>query len=94
MGPEFLQCPSEWYEPFGLVIAESIVLGTPVLGANIGGIPELIKVGETGELFESGNGEDLRVKLLQLWNGKKCVVTNDFLAVDSYTNKLIFNIYS
>ena len=91
---KFTVCPSEWYEPFGLVIAESIVLGTPVLGANIGGIPELIKVGETGELFESGNGEDLRVKLLQLWNGKKCVVTNDFLAVDSYTNKLIFNIYS
>ena len=30
--------------------------GTPVLGANIGGIPELILVGKTGELFESGNG--------------------------------------
>lgn len=26
--------------------------GTPVLGANIGGIPELISVGKTGELFE------------------------------------------
>ena len=34
--------------------------GTPVLGANIGGIPELISVGSTGELFESGNGEDLK----------------------------------
>ena len=34
--------------------------GTPVLGANIGGIPELISIGKTGELFESGNGEDLK----------------------------------
>ena len=34
--------------------------GTPVLGADIGGIPELIHVGKTGELFESGNAEDLK----------------------------------
>ena len=40
---------------------------TPVLGANIGGIPELIRVGETGELFESGNKKDLLKKLNQMW---------------------------
>ena len=40
--------------------------GTPVLGANIGGIPELIQVGKTGELFESGNKEDLKNKIIQL----------------------------
>jgi len=34
--------------------------GTPVLGADIGGIPELITVGKTGELFESGNKEKCR----------------------------------
>ena len=43
--------------------------GTPVLGANIGGIPELILVGKTGELFESGNGEDLKNK------SKNCGIT-------------------
>ena len=42
--------------------------GTPVLGANIGGIPELIQVGKTGELFESGNGEELKMKIEALWN--------------------------
>ena len=42
--------------------------GTPVLGANIGGIPELIRVGETGELFESGNAEQLGQKIWELWN--------------------------
>lgn len=45
--------------------------GTPVLGANIGGIPELIQVGKTGELFESGNGADLKSKIQKLWTDKK-----------------------
>lgn len=58
--------PSEWYEPFGLTVIESISCGTPVLGANIGGIPELIEVGKTGELFESGNAVDLEEKLLKM----------------------------
>lgn len=42
--------------------------GTPVLGANIGGIPELIEDGRTGELFESGNVDDLTGKIRALWN--------------------------
>ena len=45
--------------------------GTPVLGANIGGIPELIQVGKTGELFESGNAEDLKKNVQKLWDDKK-----------------------
>ena len=44
---------------------------TPVLGANIGGIPELIKVGQTGELFESGNKEELKEKISSLYNNKQ-----------------------
>ena len=40
--------------------------GTPVLGANIGGIPELIRVGETGELYESGTAEVLKAKISKL----------------------------
>ena len=62
--------PSEWYEPFGLTIVESLSKGTPVLGANIGGIPELIEVGKTGELFESGNASELKAKIQKLWDDK------------------------
>ena len=47
--------PSEWYENCPFSVMESQMYGTPVLGANIGGIPELIQVGKTGELFESSN---------------------------------------
>ena len=47
--------PSAWYENCPFSVMESIMLGTPVVGADIGGIPELIDEGKTGFLFESGN---------------------------------------
>lgn len=64
----FTVYPSEWYENCPFSVMESQMYGTPVLGANIGGIPELIQVGKTGELFESGNGEELKMKIEALWN--------------------------
>ncbi|WP_455720753.1 glycosyltransferase [Agathobacter sp.] len=63
--------PSEWYENCPFSVMESQMYGTPVLGANIGGIPELIRNGKTGELFESGNESDLKEKVEKLWNDKK-----------------------
>lgn len=62
--------PSEWYENCPLSVIESQALGTPVIGANIGGIPELIKDKNTGLLFESGNSKDLREKILELYNNR------------------------
>lgn len=62
--------PSEWYENCPFSVMESQMYGTPVLGANIGGIPELIQVGETGELFESGNVAELKEKIRHLWSDK------------------------
>ena len=56
-------CPSEWYENNPLAVIESLCAGTPVIGANIGGIPELISHGNNGLLFEHGNVEDLADKL-------------------------------
>ncbi len=67
-GAVFSIYPSEWYENCPFSVMESIQYGTPVLGANIGGIPELIDEGCTGELFESGNEEELAGKMEQLWN--------------------------
>ena len=62
--------PSEWYENCPFSVMESQMYGTPVLGANIGGIPELIQVGKTGELFESGNAAELKEKIRHLWCDK------------------------
>ncbi len=51
--------PSEWYENAPISILEAYALGRPVIGSNIGGIPELIRPGETGAVFESGNSDAL-----------------------------------
>ena len=62
----FTVIPSEWYENYPLAVIESFALGKPVIGASIGGIPELVRDNETGLTFESGNEADLRAKLAQL----------------------------
>ena len=64
----FSVLPSEWSENCPFSVMESQTLLTPVLGADIGGIPELIREGKTGMLFESGNAEDLRGKIEYLYN--------------------------
>jgi glycosyltransferase involved in cell wall biosynthesis len=60
-------CPSEWYENLPYSISETFLFGKPVVGARIGGIPELVIDGETGLLFEPGNVDELRSKLLYFW---------------------------
>lgn len=58
--------PSQWYENCPFSVIESQMYGTPVVGARMGGIPELIAEGQTGELFEAGNADDLEQKLRKL----------------------------
>lgn len=67
---KFMVLPSEWSENNPLTVIESQSLGTPVLGARIGGIPELIEEGVSGMTFESGNVADLKEKIVQMWNAK------------------------
>jgi len=65
-GACFFVVPSEWYENCSLSIHEAIAYGKPVVGARIGGIPEQVKSGYNGLLFEPGNAEDLRDKMQYL----------------------------
>jgi glycosyltransferase involved in cell wall biosynthesis len=57
--------PSEWYENAPMSVMEAYALERPVIGADIGGIPELIRPGETGMLFPSGDAEFLAKRLRQ-----------------------------
>ncbi len=56
--------PSIWYDNSPIVLYESLLMGTPGLGARIGGIPELIEEGETGYLFTPGDADDLAAKAI------------------------------
>lgn len=54
----FSVVPSEWYENNPLSVIESLCAGTPVVGARIGGISELIDT-NNGITFNSGNQKEL-----------------------------------
>ena len=56
--------PSEWYENCPMSVLESYAYGKPVIGADIGGIPELIDNEVDGFLVPSAGTEPLREKLL------------------------------
>ncbi|BDX39589.1 glycosyl transferase [Tenuifilaceae bacterium CYCD] len=64
----YVVVPSEWYENNPMTIVEAFSLGKPVIGANIGGIPELVINGKTGFLFQSKSKEDLNEKILTALN--------------------------
>lgn len=93
---KFTIYPSEWYENCPFSVMESQMYGTPVIGADIGGIPEIIENGKTGELFESGNISDLQSKVLNLYNDDEKLTTYiknckdvHFDTTEEYVEKLI-----
>lgn len=50
-----LLMPIEWNEPFGIVMAEALACGTPVIGFNRGSVPEIVKHGINGFLCSTIN---------------------------------------
>jgi glycogen synthase len=59
-------CPSI-YEPFGIINLEAMACGTPVVGSNVGGIPDIIEHEETGLLAREKDPEDLASKILRVF---------------------------
>lgn len=58
-GARFSVLSSEWRENMPYSGLESLAAQTPVIGAHIGGIPELVEEGRTGFCFTSGDDNDL-----------------------------------
>ncbi|MBN2423827.1 MAG: glycosyltransferase [Calditrichaceae bacterium] len=54
LNSKFVVVPSEWYDNLPFVVLESMSCGKPVIGSDIGGIPEMITP-EVGFTFEPGN---------------------------------------
>ena len=54
------------YESFGLIYAEAMAWGKPVVGCRAGGVPEVVLDGETGVLVEAGDRDALRDRLILL----------------------------
>lgn len=96
----FTVVPSEWYENNPMAIIESYAEGVPVIGSNIGGIPEIIDEGKTGYIFTPQDYKELS----QLMKKASNLTKEEYLAMsnnaiefarkdmsqENYYNKLIF----
>jgi glycosyltransferase involved in cell wall biosynthesis len=45
--------PVQWNEPFGIVFAEALACGTPVISCPRGALPEIVRNGREGFLIET-----------------------------------------
>ena len=96
---KFSVIPSEWYENNPLNAIESLCLGTPILGSDLGGLPELTQKFDYCDTFIHGNYKDFNEKINKMMNTKICnyLSLSDkairFFNQENYYNKLI-KIYS
>lgn len=65
-GAKAVIVPSEWYENCPMSVIEAKASGTPVIGARIGGIPELVRDGIDGVLFEPGDADGLAAAIAKV----------------------------
>jgi glycosyltransferase involved in cell wall biosynthesis len=72
---DILCVPSLWSETYGLVTAQSLEIGTPVIGSNIGGTAELIRHEETGLLVEPGETAKWEAALRRVFRSPSLLTT-------------------
>lgn len=63
----FVVIPSLWHENFPYVINQSFAFGKAVVGANRGGIPELVSHGERGLVYDASDPAALAAAIQDLW---------------------------
>ncbi len=92
--------PSEWYENCPFSVMESQMYGTPVLASDLGGAPELVQPGRTGDLFRGGDAQELTEHIKELWEdpelcraySENCRSIN-FDTAEEYCAKIVRNVY-
>ena len=66
----FIVVPSVWYENCPYSVLETLAMGKPIIGSNLGGIPELVKNNETGLIYKYDNINELTDKMKELLENK------------------------
>jgi len=67
-----LLVPVQWDEPFGLVFAEAIACGTPIIATPRGALPEIVREGENGFLVSSLNEGIAAIRRLGTIDRARC----------------------
>jgi len=86
--------PCDWFENFPTTIIESFAFGKPVIGSNIGGIPELITNNETGILVEAGNVNEIANAVKKLYYDEpfcRELSVNCRKKSENYSNENLYN---
>lgn len=60
---DVLVVPSIWIEPFGLTVLEAYTAGVKVIGADIGGIGDVVRAADPTALFEAGDADALAARM-------------------------------
>ena len=79
--------PSEWYENGPYSAIESLQLGRPIIGSDLGGIPELID--GNGYIFRHGDVEQLRQLILNFPQSG----TDEYLALCAASERIFQDRY-
>ena len=85
--PEIFYCAIDWFvmatkaETFGMVTIESLACGTPVLGSNAGGTPEILENKSGGILFETLSSDDLAAKIDSIVDNKIALSTETLKSI-------------
>lgn len=64
-GALFSVVPSTWCENMPFSVVESLLAGTPIIGSDLGGIPEMVTDGRTGFVFPAGDVAALSDRLVR-----------------------------
>jgi len=84
---KFLIFPSEWFECMPMTILESFRAGTLVLASNIGSIPNIIKDGYNGILFNPNDPSDIKEKVNWVLNNPQKCDEISINAMNDFNNK-------
>jgi len=79
--------PSVCYENFPRIVAEAYAYGIPVVASRLGSLPELVREGKTGTLFEAGNTSDLAGKVKILFGQENVLPAMRQQAREEYESK-------
>lgn len=95
---KFVVVPSIWYENCPYSIIETLCIGKPVIGADIGGIPELVKNNENGFIYKYDDIDELSFKMKELFDDEKLVkefsknakeIAKDQFSKENYYKKIL-----
>ena len=82
--------PSEWYENGPYSAIESLKSSRPIIGSDLGGIPELIEENKNGFIFKHGNVEELNECIKKIEDLKQ----NEILEMQKYSKKIFLDKYT